>query len=60
MTKKKSEAAVKEYTALTNLTNGATGVNFAPGDTVKDGDFPAAIIRAWLDRNPPHLEVKGQ
>jgi hypothetical protein len=59
MAKKKSETAVKEYTALTNLINNKTGATFAPGDTVQDGDFPADIIKAWLDRNPPRLEVKS-
>ena len=57
MAKKKADK--KEYIALTNLSNGATGAEFKKGDTVKDGDFPASIIRGWLDRIPPVLEAKS-
>jgi hypothetical protein len=56
MAKKKSKSDEKEYTATVNLSNGATGKDYEPGDTVKAGDFPAAIIKGWLERG--HLEVK--
>lgn len=58
MSKSKSKAK-KEYIALTNVTNGKTGVNFEAGDTVKDGDFTAAVIKNWLEIEPPVLEVKS-
>ena len=60
MAKKKSKPneTKREYIAMTNLTNGATGADFAKGDTVQDGDFPPDIIENWLVRIPPALKVK--
>lgn len=57
MTKKKTKPEKKEYIATTNLSNSKTGKDYAAGDSVKDGDFPAAVIKNWLNRG--HLEVRG-
>lgn len=56
---KSKQADKKEYVALTNLSNGATGREFETGDTVTDADFPAEVITNWLEIDPPALEVKS-
>jgi hypothetical protein len=37
------------YQATTGLTRGRDGRQFQPGETVKEGDFPPAVIAHWLE-----------
>ena len=37
------------YTVLIACRSDATGIRFKPGDTVRDGDFPAEVIEHWLE-----------
>ena len=38
------------YKATVGLTNDRTNKRFEAGGTVKDGDFPQTVIKAWLKR----------
>jgi hypothetical protein len=61
MTKKKSKAVAPIediYTIRIAVTNGATGKDYAPGDTITAADFPPAVIKNWLNLDPPVLEIK--
>ena len=45
MTKKKAES----YKAVVGLQSDKKGTRFEPGDIVTDGDFPASVIKYWLE-----------
>ena len=47
---------VKSYEVLVNCRNDKTGKAFKVGDTVKTGDFPAAVIKAWMAMGKPVLK----
>lgn len=57
MAKKKSDKTVKEYTVLISCGDGKK--EYGPGDTVTDKDFKAAVIKNWLEIEPPVLKVKA-
>lgn len=54
---KKKETAVA-YVVLIGCQNDKTGKTYSPGDVVTTGDFPQAVITAWLKSDPPVLAVK--
>lgn len=55
---KKTEAKEKKtYRVLIACGNGKK--EFEPGDVVTADDFPAAVIRNWLEITPPVLEAEN-
>ena len=45
----------RTYIALTGLENDKTGRRFELGDVVQEGDFPAAILKHWLESGKVRL-----
>lgn len=46
------------YKVLIAVSSDKTGKSYKPGATITGADFPAAVIKNWLNSDPPVLAVK--
>lgn len=48
-----------DYEVLIPCSNDKTGKRYAAGDVVTHKDFDTAVIRNWLEIDPPVLRVRS-
>lgn len=46
------------YKVLIAVSSDKTGKSYKPGATITGADFPAAVIKNWLNSDPPVLAIK--